>query len=337
MNILEIKNFLLKQMSDQNHGIEVSETIEDLGLELSEIEIKRIESDLFSKHYVLITKPSDGSRYLHITELGRNFIKLGGYKSQEDLSLEHLVKSVYEKIGNVKTTGFIINDKTILKHILKEIKKIKGDLEKMEYTEVIKINSADSSLYSLLSKIYPKKHKFFHKEPKAIINKDVLIAICSETITELEFELIESSGSIDTSEKMQFYVNENRINELKAIKSEKFEFIKLIRLCEETNKCYSERLYFATAALVRSIIDHVPPVFNERSFDGVANNYKAEGRSKSFKESMDHLNNSMRKISDKIVHSQITKSETLPNDNQIDCKRDLDVLLEEVIRLSKIG
>lgn len=62
------------------------------------------------------------------------------------------------------------------------------------------------------------------------------------------------------------------------------------------------------------------------------NNYSSPGRSRSFKESMEHLNKSMRKISDRIVHSQITKSETLPNETQVDCRRDLDVLLEEIVR-----
>jgi hypothetical protein len=50
---------------------------------------------------------------------------------------------------------------------------------------------------------------------------------------------------------------------------------------------------------------------------------------------MEQLDKSMRKIGDTILHSQITKSETLPNSTQVDCRRDLDRLLEEIVRILK--
>jgi predicted RNA-binding protein len=132
------------------------------------------------------------------------------------------------------------------------------------------------------------------------------------------------------------YVSPTRISDLKLIKKSSFDLSKLIRLAEELNTCFSNECYFACGALVRSILDHVPPIFGKKNFDEVTNNYSPPGRSKSFKESMEHLNKSMRKISDKIVHSQITASETLPNEMQVDCKRDLDVLLEEIVRVLKV-
>lgn len=131
------------------------------------------------------------------------------------------------------------------------------------------------------------------------------------------------------------YISPLRLEELKSLKSKNFDLIKLIRLIEEVNENYSNKCFFATGALVRSIMDHIPPIFGMKNFDEVTNNYSPPGRSKSFKESMEHLNKSMRKISDKIVHSQITNSETLPNETQVDCRRDLDVLLEEIVRVLK--
>lgn len=134
---------------------------------------------------------------------------------------------------------------------------------------------------------------------------------------------------------IKYYIELSRINEIRLLQNKNFDLTKLIRLCEETNEACNYKLYFATAALVRSIIDHVPPIFEMKKFSEVANNYNAKGRSASFKASMEHLESSMRKISDRIVHSHVTSKETLPNETQIDCKRDLDVLLEEVVRILK--
>ncbi len=131
------------------------------------------------------------------------------------------------------------------------------------------------------------------------------------------------------------YINETRIGELRLLGKSKFDLTKLIRMCEEVNSCNLDDSWFAVGALVRSIVDHVPPIFECKSFAEVANNYSSPGKAKSFKDSMDHLDKSMRKITDSFLHSHITSSETLPNENQVDCKRDLDVLLGEIVRILK--
>jgi hypothetical protein len=82
--------------------------------------------------------------------------------------------------------------------------------------------------------------------------------------------------------------------------------------------------------LVRAIIDHVPPIFGVKSFSEVASNY---GGSRSFRESMQHLAVSARKIADGHLHVQIRASEVLPTWTQVDFSRDLDVLLGEVVRI----
>lgn len=148
-----------------------------------------------------------------------------------------------------------------------------------------------------------------------------------------EFQIGEKIKKQPPNEKI--YVSSERIEELRQLSTTKFDLTKLIRLCEELNSSNRMQNWFAVGALVRAIIDHIPPIFNYKNFSEVANNYSAPGKARSFKPSMDHLENSMRKISDSFLHSQITKSETLPNEMQVDCKRDLDVLLEEVIRTLK--
>ena len=104
----------------------------------------------------------------------------------------------------------------------------------------------------------------------------------------------------------------------------------MIRLCEELNVSYREGCYHATAMLMRGLLDHVPPVFGKRTFAEVAN----DCGSKSFKESIVHLENGARKIGDAHLHSPIRKRETLPTAQQVAFGPELDVLLAEIIRIS---
>ncbi|OFX20382.1 MAG: hypothetical protein A2033_13375 [Bacteroidetes bacterium GWA2_31_9] len=146
----------------------------------------------------------------------------------------------------------------------------------------------------------------------------------------------ETNELLTITNKTLSYIDLTRVEELKNITNPNFDLKKLIRLCEELNIAYQNTCYYSVGALVRAIIDHLPPVFQFKNFDEVANNYKSEGNSRSFTNSMKHLNSPMRFISDASIHSQIRKSEILPNETQIDCKKELDVLLGEVIRVLKL-
>ena len=87
------------------------------------------------------------------------------------------------------------------------------------------------------------------------------------------------------------------------------------------------------AMAVRGIVDHVPPIFSRSNFAAVANNYAG---SQSFRQHMQHLDNSLRKVADAHLHVQIRASETLPTFVQVDFRADVDVLLAEVVRLLKM-
>jgi hypothetical protein len=128
-------------------------------------------------------------------------------------------------------------------------------------------------------------------------------------------------------------ISESRLAELRALTSPEFDFRKLIRLCEELNTAFQEECYFATAMLTRGLLDHVPPVFGFRTFSEVANNYAGGG--KSFKETMQHLENAARKVADAHLHVPIRKSETLPTAQQVNCGQQLDMLLSEIVRIMK--
>jgi len=128
------------------------------------------------------------------------------------------------------------------------------------------------------------------------------------------------------------FINESRLQELKDISSKpsKFDFSKLIKLCEELNSNYSKGNYYATAMITRAIMDHVPPIFEQNSFTEVANNYRG---SKSFKNMMNHLNKIQKNISDAILHEQIRDSESLPTATQVNSSQALDTLLGEIVRI----
>jgi hypothetical protein len=143
-----------------------------------------------------------------------------------------------------------------------------------------------------------------------------------------------SPGEKTIAKKIQeesLYVNVKRIDELRAIISQKYDFTKLIGLCEELNKCYMNECYFSVAMLTRAILDHIPPIFGYGTFSQIANNYGG----KSLKRSMQHLENSLRNIADSFLHLQIRKKEMLPNKTQVNFSADLDVLLAEIVRILK--
>jgi hypothetical protein len=124
------------------------------------------------------------------------------------------------------------------------------------------------------------------------------------------------------------FVDEARIADLRRVESKAFDLRKLIAVCEELNQCYRAQCYHAVAALTRSLLDHVPPIFGAGTFAEVANNTGP----RSFKEAMQHLENGARKIADPHLHGHIRSSEALPTRVQVDFSQSVDVLLGEIVR-----
>lgn len=139
---------------------------------------------------------------------------------------------------------------------------------------------------------------------------------------------VEQSYSPDSTP----YVSENRLEHLSAMLPLNFDLTRLLTLLRELNVAYRSNSFMAIAMLVRSIIDHAPPIFNCRSFNEVVSNYPG---SKSFKKSMEHLNISLRNVADAHLHVAIRQKESLPTFQQVDFRANLDVLLGEVIRILK--
>lgn len=129
-----------------------------------------------------------------------------------------------------------------------------------------------------------------------------------------------------------YLVNPIRINELRRIKNQKFDLIKLIQLCEELNSASLSNNLISPTLIARAIIDHVPPIFGKINFTEVANNYSGPT---SFKKSMRILDESLRNIADGNIHGQIRNKEVLPTQTQYDFSQNLDLLLSEIVRILK--
>jgi hypothetical protein len=127
-------------------------------------------------------------------------------------------------------------------------------------------------------------------------------------------------------------VAESRLEELRFLASVRFDFAKLTRLCEELNTAYMNECYYASAMLIRAVLDHVPPVFGMASFTEVANNYAHGGSS--FKETMHGLETAAKKISDRYLHLHIQEKESLPTAQQVRFAGPLDALLGEIVRVT---
>ncbi|MDD4938516.1 MAG: hypothetical protein PHX34_05950 [Candidatus Shapirobacteria bacterium] len=208
-----------------------------------------------------------------------------------------LTDLTFEQYPNPSITS--IRSKTIYSWVL-----VVGQSSMTDDQKVVLIKNA----IDLLVKIEKIKLKLLSLLPRNSITQDSISV---------------KSGGID-------YINKERIQNIQDIKNSIFDFSKLLKLCEELNIAFSNKSYLSVITLTRIILDHIPPVFGYNDFSQVANNYG----SKSFKDSMQNLNNSSRKIADACLHTMIRKKETIPNSTQVDFSNDLDVLLGEIIRIS---
>jgi hypothetical protein len=131
--------------------------------------------------------------------------------------------------------------------------------------------------------------------------------------------------------KQELYVEYKRIEEINSISSNNFDFTKLVAMLLELNSAYVNQQILTIPLIVRAVIDHIPPLFGLNNFNEVCNNYGT----KSFRENMNNLNKSSRKIADSFLHTPIRNKESLPTKTQVNFKNDLDVLLQEIVRINK--
>jgi hypothetical protein len=117
------------------------------------------------------------------------------------------------------------------------------------------------------------------------------------------------------------------IADLSKTKSAQFDSTKLTGYCREINSSFYHGNVVACLLLIRTILNHVPPVFGWRSFAEVTAN-----AGKSLKNNLDHLESGLRNLADLYAHQPIRKSEQYPTKAQVEPFRaHLEVLLHEVL------
>lgn len=207
--------------------------------------------------------------------------------------------------------------------------RMKGKL--IPFKDIYSIQITSTLLLDDEIELYARKNNFTWNNS----TKDELkfISFCQDETESLH----KNPYLIDDKERFRnqniYFVNPIRIQELKEIKSKQFDLTKLVRLCEELNNNSASMNNFSSSLLVRSIIDHIPPIFGYAKFSLLANNYP-DG-TKSFKRSMLNLDNSLRNIADNNIHSQVRTKEVLPTTTQVDFTQELDLLLSEIVRKLK--
>jgi hypothetical protein len=101
----------------------------------------------------------------------------------------------------------------------------------------------------------------------------------------------------------------------------------LVKLCKEINSCFAHGDIVATTLLMRAVLNYVPPVFGQGTFEQVVASI-----GKSLKDSFGHLENGLRKIADFHTHRRIGGGDFYPSAAQVEpYKPQFELLLQQVL------
>jgi hypothetical protein len=198
--------------------------------------------------------------------------------------------------------------------------------------QVLPLLKFEPAYYAMFNEAFQTFHANL-TSPTVISLWHVMISQLDRAIADLTYR---DAGLIADVEPVKLtggrYVAQSRIDDLAGLSAPRFDVTKLLELLRELTDCQERRCYFAIAALVRTILNHVPPIFGYKTFAEVTANY---GGGKSFKDSMVRLEESARSIADQHLHAMIRARESTPTLTQVDFSNELDVLLAEIVRTLK--
>jgi hypothetical protein len=153
-------------------------------------------------------------------------------------------------------------------------------------------------------------------------SKAHLDAVCIDIDAELSDPTTPSSTAPRTS-----LVASKLIEDLSKVKSDQFDVTKLTGYCKEINSSFYHGNVVGCLLLMRTVLNHVPPVFGHRNFGEVTAN-----AGKSIKDNLEHLESGLRKLADLYAHQPIRKKEQYPTKSQVEPFRpQFEVLLHEVL------
>lgn len=127
------------------------------------------------------------------------------------------------------------------------------------------------------------------------------------------------------------YIQTAYITELKSIDT-RLDLKMLIYILESMNREFTRDHYLELLFLERTLLDHVPPIFNKKNFDEVIDNVS---RPISDKKRLARLRDSLKHSADKFLHKQIDTKSSLPDKIDVDYKQEIDLLLKEILTILK--
>lgn len=125
------------------------------------------------------------------------------------------------------------------------------------------------------------------------------------------------------------YASLELIKKLELLNQKPLFTLKLTSLLDELNVAYANNMVYACHALLRSVLDHVPPIFGSNDFNAVADNYSWGRTDKAHMKALKDFRNS----ADDALHKQIRKTDVLLELQGIPNHRALNVLLSEAVEL----
>ncbi|MFD6190344.1 hypothetical protein [Streptomyces sp. NPDC060275] len=124
------------------------------------------------------------------------------------------------------------------------------------------------------------------------------------------------------------YVNEDLIKELAAKQGEtRLSPDKLLQLVRELNSCFRDDHPYACHALVRAIIDHVPPILGCASFEQAVSSYKWTKTDKKYVQRLLEF----KAQADDVMHRQIRTSRGVITKHDLPNSGYINALLRECI------
>ncbi len=134
------------------------------------------------------------------------------------------------------------------------------------------------------------------------------------------------STKIDYTGETGLYIKEEIID-LISKKENGFDYSKLKVLIDELNKSHLNHDVYSSLSLIRTIQNHIPPLFGFNTFEEVASNYSWGTTDKKYVQILLESRN----ISDDTLHRRISNKKDLADMGDIPAKICLNTLLQEAL------
>lgn len=193
----------------------------------------------------------------------------------------------------------------------------------------------------LIRNYFPKHNwvNLLESKKKIIFNGSDFVPTEKDQVQEMLTAAEESGPTISIPstppepERVKAFIGLGYIQELKEIQNQKFDLRGLIEMCEEINRAYDRGDYLALIALVRTILNHVPPIFGQQTFERVVAHYGGTGVNKSFKGQMEHLLKGAKNLADEHLHKVIGPSVKVLNEESVNYAPLVNSLIGEIIQI----